>query len=275
MVNGTGRDIPAEASRNLAAEYAAKAEAYEEVWAPFLQPLATPLLAALPLARARTIVDIGTGSGTNLPALRAAAPHAAIHGVDYVPAMLRVARRHAGVPLAAMDGQHLALADSSADVALMVFMLFHLPDPIAGLREARRVLRPGGFVGIVTWGVEPNLPGIGIWNEELDAAGAAPDPRSPIVTRQPTMNTPDKLAPIMEAAGLRSIRTWTRTWEQVWDLEQLQEILVNVAMPGRRLVSLAPGERVACEERARRRIARLSEEERTYRPEILYAVAER
>jgi hypothetical protein len=79
----------------------------------------------------------------------------------------------------------------------------------------------------------------------------------------------------MEAAGLRSIRTWTRTWEQVWDLEQLQEILVNVAMPGRRLVSLAPGERVACEERARRRIARLSEEERTYRPEILYAMAER
>lgn len=262
------------ASRNLAAEYAAKAEAYEELWAPYLRPLAAPLLAALPLAQARTIVDIGSGSGTNLPALRAAAPRSTIVGVDYVPAMLRVARRHAGIPLAAMDGQHLALADGSADVALMVFMLFHLPDPVLGLREARRILRPGGLVGIVTWGAEPSLPGIGIWNEELDAAGAAPDPRSPIVTRQPTMNTPDKLGPIMEEAGLGSIRAWTRTWQEVWDLEPLQEILVNVAMPGRRLVSLAPGERVACEERARRRIAKLSEEERTYRPEILYAVGE-
>lgn len=265
----------AEASRNLAAEYAAKAEAYEELWAPYLQPLAAPLLAALPLARARTIVDIGTGSGTNLPTLRAAAPQSTLYGVDYVPAMLRVARRHAGIPLGAMDSQHLALADGAADVALMVFMLFHLPDPAAGLREARRVLRPGGFVGIVTWGLEPGLPGIEIWNEELDAAGAAPDPRSPAVTRQPTMNTPGKLGPIVEEAGFRSIRAWTQGWQHVWSLEQLQEIHVNIAMPARRLVSLAPAERVACEERARRRVAKLTEEERTYRPEILYAVAER
>ncbi len=51
------------------------------------------------------------------------------------------------------DAEHLPFAPGSFDGAFMVASLHHLPDPLAALREMRRVLRPGGVLVI---GTEPN-----------------------------------------------------------------------------------------------------------------------
>ena len=52
-----------------------------------------------------------------------------------------------------VDAQRLPFADRSFNGVLMVAMLHHLPDPLTALREARRVLKPGG---VVVLGTEPN-----------------------------------------------------------------------------------------------------------------------
>src|SRR5207253_101503 len=139
----------------LADRYTQRAEAYEALWSPIIRPVGERLIARLPLtAETSHVIDVGTGAGALLPAIQRAASSAVIVGIDRSEGMLHLAKeRHQG-PLALMDVQRLALPANRFEVALVAFVLFHLPSPEQCLAELNRVLRPGGSVGTVTWGSE-------------------------------------------------------------------------------------------------------------------------
>jgi len=106
------------------------------------------LLDYLELADDLEILDCGCGTGFYLLAiqqLRSVRPT----GLDTDPARLDAARGH-GVraTLVVGDAQALPFSDASFDRILMSEVLEHLPDDRAGLREAFRVLRPGGTLAI-------------------------------------------------------------------------------------------------------------------------------
>lgn len=107
------------------------------------------LLAALPPAT--VVADLGCGTGRTSDAL---APFVRqIVAVDASTEMLAAARvrlgAHANVELREGALEALPLADASVDLALLVLVLHHVSDPSRILREAARVVKPGGTVLVV------------------------------------------------------------------------------------------------------------------------------
>jgi SAM-dependent methyltransferase len=101
-------------------------------------------LAAVAEARPRRVLDAGCGDGVFARAV--AAP--VVVGVDSAPAMVERARGR-GVDAREARIEELPFGDGEFDVVVCNWVLYHLPDLEAGIRELARVLRPGGrFVGV-------------------------------------------------------------------------------------------------------------------------------
>ena len=117
-------------------------------------------------ADARSIVEIGAGTGLFATRFAELAPGAVVHVADIEPVMLEWMRENrpevaAGrlAPILA-DEDHVPLADSSADVVYMINLHHELVSPSVSYAEALRLLRPAGRVMAVDWapGESPHGP---------------------------------------------------------------------------------------------------------------------
>jgi demethylmenaquinone methyltransferase/2-methoxy-6-polyprenyl-1,4-benzoquinol methylase len=109
----------------------------------------------------RRILDVATGTADLAIALRRAAPRAQVIGVDFSSAMLEVGRSKAArfgveVTLEVADGLALPYPDASFDTLTIAYGLRNFSDIDAGLREFRRVLRPGGALVVLEFPPPPS-----------------------------------------------------------------------------------------------------------------------
>jgi len=256
----------------LADRYTQRAEAYEALWSPIIRPVGERLISRLPLSSTtRSVVDIGTGAGALLPAIKRAAPSAVIVGVDRSQGMLRLAKgKHSG-PLALMDVQNLALPANGFQVAVVAFVLFHLPYPEQCLAEVNRVLQPRGAVGTVTWGSENMAPANAIWDDELQSAGAQ-ILELPAVDNRACCDSPQKMTALLGNAGFVSIKVWSESIEHRWRPEVHFDYQVR-STSRLRLLSLTETDRAACLDRVRRRLSAADGEQYLYQGEVFMATA--
>jgi SAM-dependent methyltransferase len=89
-------------------------------------------------AAARTVLDVGGGNGRLARLLPGLSMRCLV--IDQSPTMLKLAPR----PAVQGDGGHLPVIDSSVDAVAALYTLYHYVNPLVPIREARRVLRPGG-----------------------------------------------------------------------------------------------------------------------------------
>ncbi len=98
-------------------------------------------------AAAGGVMELGIGPALNLPFYGPEV--SAVVGIDPSAALLRIARSRPGgvrFPVELLEGsaEALPLDDASVDTVVTTWTLCSVPDPVRALREARRVLRPGG-----------------------------------------------------------------------------------------------------------------------------------
>lgn len=242
---------------------------YEALWSPVIRPMAEVVLGHLPIGSAQRILDVGTGCGALVPALRAAAPQSAIVGIDASIEMARLARQR-GVPSAVMDAASLGFRPGSFDAALAAFMLFILEEPARALGGIHRALRPRGWLATVTWGEDRFAPGEEVWEQELRAAGAPARTEHPSSHR---VNTPAKMEALCLACGFDEPRAWASTLEHRWHPEDLLRLKTAPGFADR-LFDLPPPSRRSVVERTRRRFESLGPADFVWSAEVVYCVAQ-
>jgi len=115
----------------------------------------------LDLARLRpgmAAADVGCGTGyIAIPAANRVGPRGVVYAIDAEAVILRELRRRLraakvrNVVAIKSEEREIPLPDACADVAWSVNTFHEFEDPVALVREIRRILRPGGIVLLVDW----------------------------------------------------------------------------------------------------------------------------
>jgi SAM-dependent methyltransferase len=178
-------------------QWAGRATAYQGSFAALCAHPAGALLDAAHVKADNRLLDVGTGTGT--VAALACARGAHVVAVDAEPSMLELTRRRipaAEVHQAALP--RLPFTDGSFDAAVANFVINHVGDPAAAIRDLQRIVRPGGRIAVTIW-PDPSPPAQQLWATIFDAAGVERPTDLPRLT-------PDKDFP-RTCAGLSSLLT--------------------------------------------------------------------
>jgi ubiquinone/menaquinone biosynthesis C-methylase UbiE len=200
------------------------------------------------------IVDVGGGPGV-YSAWLAARGHR-VDLLDVVPLHVEQARRkfaELGLETAQArvgDARQLPYASDSADLALLLGPLYHLPvreDRLSALREARRVLRPGGRIAVAAisrfaslldgffrgFAHDPSF--VSIVQEDLDSGRHQNPGQNPAYFTTAYFHHPQELAEELEAAGFEELDLlavegpfWClQNFDEIWSKDELREHMLG------------------------------------------------
>ncbi len=122
--------------------------------ANLLDPAAAALVDAAAPGSDDRVLDVAAGTGN--VAVRAAARGAQVTACDIAPRMVQLGRQRTGPGVAWIeaDVEDLPLPDASMDVALSAFGVIFAPRPEVALAQLRRILVPGGRLGLTAWTID-------------------------------------------------------------------------------------------------------------------------
>ncbi len=261
---------------------------YGRWWAPVLAPAArgvadelAPLIAERPAAR---IIDVGTGTGTLAIALTERYPLVTVIGTDASAGMLEQAGVEARRTLAAeairrlefvhAEAASLPFPDQAVDAVVSSFVFQLVPDRFAALREARRLLRPGGLLAVLSWlGDDLVFEPDEAVEDAIDELELEFDDE-PDVCRSGNYASPESAGAQARRAGFRNVQATAADLVHHYDpatyLEFLEQYAEQLLFEG-----LDPDDRDRLREATRRRLARLAPEEFTWRARVVTVTGRR
>jgi len=255
------------------------AAGYDQVSAPLLfEAPARELVTCVAPRRGTRVLDVGAGTGAVArAALDAVGPDGQVAAVDPSLRMLDGARRRGIVDLVAGALPDLPFADESFGVVLSAFVLTHLDDASAAIREMRRVLRRGGRIGLAAWGAGED-PYTRAW-AEVAHEFIDPDVLANTVRRlmpgEDRFSISDGLPRLLAGEGFAGVRLETVV---MWFALAIDEFIVarEVSATGRALRALlTPAQWARYQDRARSVLGERYRDGVRYERPVFFVVAER
>ena len=182
--------------------WGAEAQDWAQLMEQTMLPLFGAVLDAARVTAGSRVLDAGCGAG--LAAVLAHLRGADVSAIDASVNLLEFARQrlpHADIHEA--DLENLPFADAAFDAVIAVNSVFYAADPIAALRELRRVVRPEGRVAVTSWGPATQceyaavIRGLGVL---LPPPPPNAPPGGPFA-----MSEPGALESVLGRAGLRTV----------------------------------------------------------------------
>src|SRR5947208_5217166 len=192
---------------SVAGAWEAQADYLDERGAPITEKI---FALTLPQPGER-VLELACGPGSvGLAAAARVAPGGEVVMSDVVTEMTAIAAGRAerlgldNVSTKVLDLERIDEPDSSYDVVLCREGLMLVPDPARAVGEIRRVLRPGGRVGLAVWGARERNPWLGVVFDVVSAELRAPTP-PPGIPHPFSLGDSGKLAGLLADAGLSDV----------------------------------------------------------------------
>jgi phosphatidylethanolamine/phosphatidyl-N-methylethanolamine N-methyltransferase len=179
--------------RQVQRAYELLAPVYDFIFDWIFAPGRIAAVEQLAIQRRDSVLEVGIGTGLNLPLY---SPTCRLIGIDLSQEMLDKAVERVqslampNVILKVMDATSMSFDDNEFDKAVATYTISAVPDPVAVLREMRRVVKPGGTLVVLNH-----------FRSERRVTGWVEDLLAPVCTRLGwKSNLP--LAPLLEQVGL-------------------------------------------------------------------------
>jgi SAM-dependent methyltransferase len=181
--------------------FAVGADAYEAFMGRYSRGLSAPFADFAGISAGQRALDVGCGPGILTEELVARLGADAVTAVDPSASFVEAARaKLPGVSVNEASAESLPFPDAAFDATLAQLVVHFMPDPVAGLREMRRVTRRGGVVAASVWDHAGGQGPLGVFWRAAHELGADVIDE----TRMPGARE-GHLSELFQAAGLEDI----------------------------------------------------------------------